>query len=100
MAQRNPPVAGDATVSSLSSAPSRSIATAGPHDLECLIQRGLQTRPGLKFTRLTVHKCTEGVCLEGLLETNEDGIDLCDLVQEIAGVQAINHVVMHPSKPK
>ena len=82
--------------------PGQSIATppVGRHELECLIQRGLQTRPGLKFARLSVHQCPQGVCLEGLLETNDDGIDLCELVQEIAGVQAINHVVMHPSKPK
>ena len=68
----------------------------GPHDLECLIQRTLQARPGLKFARLTVHKCPQGVCLEGLLEANDEGLDLCELVNEIAGVKAINHVVMRP----
>ncbi len=72
----------------------------GPHDLECRIQRGLQAHPGLKFARLSVHQCADGVCLEGLLETNEDDIDLCDLVNEIAGVNVINHVVTHPAKPK
>lgn len=70
------------------------------HELECRIQRGLQAYPGLKFARLSVHQCPQGVCLEGLLETNEDDIDLCDLVNEIAGVKAINHVVIHPTKPK
>jgi|GEM_PF-6515424 len=74
--------------------------SAGPHDLECLIQRGLQAYPGLRFSRLTVHKCPQGVCLEGLLESNEDSLDLCDLVNEIAGVPAINHVVMRPNLPK
>ena len=74
--------------------------SAGPHDLECLIQRGLQSYPGLKFSRLTVHKCPQGVCLEGLLESNEDCLDLCDLVNEIAGVHAINHIVMRPNVPK
>lgn len=74
--------------------------STGPHDLECLIQRGLQAYPGLKFSRLTVHQCPQGVCLEGLLESNEDSLDLCDLVNEIAGVQAINHVVMRPHVPK
>lgn len=80
--------------------PSTILNSAGPHDLECLIQRGLQAYPGLKFSRLTVHKCQHGVCLEGLLESNEDGLDLCDLVNEIAGVEAINHVVMRPNLPK
>ena len=72
----------------------------GPHDLECLIQRTLQAQPGLRFARLTVHHCPQGVCLEGLLEANEDGIDLIELVNEIAGVQAINHVVTRPQTPK
>ena len=75
-----------------SSAPSASQSQR--HELECLIQRSLQMHDGLKFTRLTVHQCAEGVCLEGLLESNEQGIDLCDLVNEIAGVNAINRVVM------
>lgn len=71
-----------------------------PHELECLIQRRLQMHDGLKFTRLTVHQCAQGVCLEGLLEVNELGLDLCDVVREIAGVKAINHVVMRPATPK
>lgn len=64
-----------------------------PHELECLIQRRLQSYAGLKFSRLTVHQCEQGVCLEGLLESNDEGIDLCDLVNQIAGVKAINRVV-------
>jgi hypothetical protein len=73
---------------------------SGPHELECLIQRGLKAHPALKFSRLTVHQCPQGVCLEGMLETNEQGIDLCELVNQIAGVKAINHVVDRPAKPK
>ncbi len=72
----------------------------GPHDLECLIQRTLQAQPGLRFARLKVHHCPQGVCLEGLLEANDDGIDLVELVNQIAGVQAINHVVTRPQTPK
>jgi hypothetical protein len=71
-----------------------------PHGLECLIQRSLQSHPGLRFSRLVVHQCPQGVCLEGLLELNEDGVDLCDLVNQIAGVPALNHVVMRPVLPK
>ena len=72
----------------------------GPHDLECLIQRTLQARPGLRFANLKVHQCPQGICLEGLLEANDDGVDLVELVNEIAGVQVINHVVMRPKSPK
>lgn len=65
----------------------------GPHELECRIQRSLQAHPGLKFTRLTVHQGPQGVCLEGLLEENADGVDLCELVNQITKVNVINHVV-------
>jgi hypothetical protein len=71
-----------------------------PHELECLIQRSLQSHPGLRFARLTVHQCAQGVYLEGLLEQNEDGLDLCELVNEIAGIPALNHVVMRPATSK
>ena len=64
-----------------------------PHELECQIQRQLKSQSGLKFAWLTVHKCPQGVCLEGMLESNENNVDLCDLVNEIAGIEAINHVV-------
>lgn len=95
------PIVPDNSVSTGSSLVNAQVGSAaGPHELECRIQRGLQAHPGLKFVRLTVHQCPQGVCLEGLLETNEDGIDLCDLVNEIAGVKAINRVVSQPAKPK
>lgn len=63
------------------------------HDLECRIQRALQAHPDLKFARLIVHQCPQGVCLEGLLESNERQIDLCTLVNDIADVKVINRVV-------
>lgn len=100
MTQRSTTISKQESLGSTLPVQSTSSPLTGRHELECLIQRGLQTVPGLKFARLSVHQCAQGVCLEGLLETNEEGIDLCDLVQEIAGVQAINHVVTHPSKPK
>lgn len=77
-----------------STAVSKQVGPADPHELECRIQRSLQAHPRLRFSRLTVHHCPQGVCLEGSLETNDDGLDLCELVHEIAGVPALNHVVM------
>lgn len=99
MTQRSPSRVETASTAK-SAAQSKIEPSCTPHDLECRIQRGLQSYPGLKFSRLTVHQCPEGVCLEGLLETNDEGIDLCDLVNQIAGVKAINHVVSRPTKPK
>ena len=93
-------IATDASPPPVSIAKAVGVTSTGPHDLECLIQRGLQAYPGLRFARLTVHQCPQGVCLEGLLETNEEGIDLCELVNQIAGVKALNRVVNQPAKPK
>ncbi len=90
----NPPAVANA------SSPIAVITSKGPHELECLIQRGLQSHPSLKFSRLKVHHCPQGVCLEGLLESNDDDIDLCELVKEIAGIEAINHVVTRSGTQK
>lgn len=100
MSQRAPTQSSGVSSVAHVSLPTTIDSLSGPHQLECLIQRGLQAHPGLKFSRLTVHKCPQGVCLEGLLETNEDNLDLCELVNEIAGVDAINHVVMPRVVPK
>lgn len=70
-----------------------SLSSESPHELECRIQRALQSHPDLKFARLIVHQCPQGICLEGLLESNDQQIDLCELVNEIAGVKTINRVV-------
>ena len=95
MTQRSPSLSTTASPLTVTAA---APTTCDPHDLECRIQRGLQTYPGLKFLRLTVHQCTQGVCLEGVLESNETGLDLCDVVNTIAGVKAINHVVAPRAK--
>lgn len=100
MTQRSPSLSTEASPASIATPKTAAGASTERHELECLIQRGLQAYPGLKFARLSVHQCPQGVCLEGLLETNDEDFDLCDLVNEIAGVKAINHVVMHPAKPK
>ena len=80
--------------------PAELSARLRPHELECLIQRGLQSYAGLEFSSLTVHQCSQGVCLEGLLVNNHHGVYLCDVVRQIASVPVINHVVMRPRTPK
>jgi hypothetical protein len=102
MTQRTPSLSDATSTVDVVSLPATAESTRqeDPHELECRIQRRLQSHPGLRFTRLTVHQCPQGVCLEGLLELNEDGLDLCELVNEIAGVRALNHVVMRRAVPK
>ena len=66
-----------------------------PHEVEYEVQRRLQNHPALKFTRLHVHRCQEGICLEGFLESNEYEIDLCEVVRSVEGVTGVlNRVVM------
>ncbi len=70
-----------------------------PHELEREVQIRLQSHPALKFSRLHVHQCPNGICLEGFLESNEDEIDLCDVVRSVHGVTSvINRIVItHPN---
>lgn len=71
----------------------------GPHGVEREVQQRLQAHPGLKFSRLHVHQCQDGICLEGFLESNANEVDLCDVVRGIQGVTTvINRVVLaHPT---
>ena len=83
---------------------SPSVLVSSPHEIEYEVQRRLQNHPALKFSRLHVHRCQEGICLEGFLESNEYEIDLCDVVRSIHGVTGvINRIVLTrpaPSIPK
>ena len=66
-----------------------------PHEIEHEVQRRLQNHPALKFTRLHVHRCEAGICVEGFLESNEFEIDLCDVVRSVEGVTGVlNRVVL------
>ena len=68
---------------------------SSPHEIEYEVQRRLQSHPALKFSRLHVHRCQEGICLEGFLESNEYGVDLCDIVRSVHGVTGvINRIVL------
>lgn len=71
-----------------------------PHEIERVIVLRLQSHPTLHFSRLNVHQCArDSVCLEGILECNEDDIDLCELVRGIHGINVVlNHVLtVNPS---
>lgn len=65
-----------------------------PHEIEREVQLRLQSHPSLKFSRLHVHRCREGICVEGFLESNAEEIDLCEVVRGVHGVTGvINRVV-------
>ncbi|MBC8116959.1 MAG: hypothetical protein H7062_21395, partial [Candidatus Saccharimonas sp.] len=68
---------------------SPTVLAPSPHEIEYEVQRRLQNHPDLKFSRLHVHQCPEGICLEGFLESNEYEIDLCDVVRSVEGVTGV-----------
>lgn len=98
------PLPSDSRSSSLPTAdvPAGSACLVGTHEIERAVVHCLQSHPSLRFTRLQVHQCAhDSVCLEGFLESNEDEIDLCDLVRGIHGIRnVVNRVLMaRPSQP-
>ncbi|MEX0703655.1 MAG: BON domain-containing protein [Planctomycetales bacterium] len=72
-----------------------------PHDLEHAVRRELLSQPGLRFSSLVVRRLPNGVCLEGVLEAEDDSPDIRSLVRRVAGVdQVLNHLVTYcPPRP-
>ena len=68
-----------------------------PHEVERAITQRLHNHPSLKFTRLSVHQCNrDSVCLEGVLEANEDEVNLSDIVRGIHDFKEIIDRVVPP----
>jgi osmotically-inducible protein OsmY len=71
------------------------VHAVSPHEVEYEVQRRLHNHPDLKFSQLHVHRCPEGICLEGFLESNEYEIDVSDVVRSIDGVTGVlNRIVL------
>lgn len=93
-------------VPSTSVAESRDAATneeCPPHEVEREVLHRLQNHPSLKFTRLSVHQCDrDSIFLDGSLESNDDEIDLCEVVRGIHGIKIVVNRVMniHPMPKK
>lgn len=78
-------------------------ATAVPgHEIERAVMQKLRSHPSLNFVRLNVHQCNRNeIYLEGFLESNEDQIDLCEVVRGIHGItNVVNRVVTAQPVPK
>jgi len=70
--------------------------TTRGHDLEREVQRRLLEEPGLRFTSLVIRRLNDGVCIQGVLETDSDAPDLTTLAKQVAGVdRVIDQVVIH-----
>lgn len=74
------------------------------HSFEARIRHDLMALRELQFSSLVVHRIPDGICLEGVVSTTSDDVDVCQMVKEVAGVNAVlNHLVMRPqtgAKPR
>jgi osmotically-inducible protein OsmY len=83
-------------------APEEPMATtamlSSPHQIEEDVQRELLGHGGLHFSSLVVRRVPNGVCLEGVLETDdasEASSSVCGLARRVAGVQKVlNHLLV------
>ena len=68
------------------------------HQVEREVRRQLLAHPDLRFASLVVRRMENGVCLQGVLEADENSPDVCGLAQRVAGVeQVINQLVLAPT---
>ena len=71
--------------------------TSDGHSLEVKIQRWLLQHPGLAFASLVVRRIPEGICIEGVLESDEGSPDLCVMLGHLPGVRrVINNIRVVP----
>jgi hypothetical protein len=70
-----------------------------PHQVESEVRRLLVSQSDLHFSSLVVRRVDDGVCIEGVLEAEEETPDLDALARRVAGVEhVINRVLVH-SRP-
>ncbi|MBC7817010.1 MAG: hypothetical protein IAG10_08995 [Planctomycetaceae bacterium] len=68
------------------------------HQLEQEVRNRLMAEPSLNFTSLVVRRVRSGLCLEGVLETNDSVAEVSQLVRQICGVpQVLDRLVVHRS---
>lgn len=72
-----------------------------PHQLESAVRRELLQNDRLRFSTLVVRRLRNGVCLEGVVEMDENGPDLAKLVMSIDGVDRVdNRLVVRRPLPR
>ena len=66
----------------------------GRHHVEQAVQRELMAHPQLHFKTLVVRRTQNGVCLEGILEADENCPDVGNIAKTIAGVEEVINRLM------
>ena len=66
-----------------------------PHQIEQSVRRQLLAHPEFRFSSLVIRRIKDGVCLEGVVETDDESADVCRLARSVAGVNSVlNHLVV------
>lgn len=74
-----------------------------PHQIESEVRRLLVSQSDLHFSSLVVRRIHDGVCLEGVLEAEDEQPDVDSLARRVAGVEhVINRLLVHsrPNHPR
>jgi len=67
-----------------------------PHELELKVRHELLSESRLHFCSLVIHRIDHGVCLEGIVQVEDDAPDVCGLAQRVEGVErVVNRLVVH-----
>lgn len=70
-------------------------AGAEPHALERAIQLELLNQSDVRFSSLVVRRFRDGVCLQGVIEVDDDLPDIERITRELSGVNRVmNHLVV------
>jgi len=59
------------------------------NDLKRAVQQALDSQPAVNFSSLEIRQIEGGICLEGVLETNDQPPDIEHLVRSVADVDRI-----------
>ncbi|QDV50521.1 hypothetical protein [Gimesia fumaroli] len=83
-----------------STARATSLQFDAPHSLECEIQHALALDSDVCLNSLVVRRTKNGVCLEGVLEFDDECPDICNRIKALTGVEeVINHLMMKKRMP-
>jgi len=71
------------------------LTSSTPHQIEHDVRRALLAHPSLHFSSLVVRRITDGVCLQGVVETDAGSPDVCSVAQGVSGVTfVLNHLLV------
>ncbi|MBS0261868.1 MAG: hypothetical protein JSS02_07915 [Planctomycetes bacterium] len=74
-------------------------ALGGPaaHQVEQDVRRVLLSEPTLRFSSLVIRRIADGVCLQGILEADDEAPDVSSVARRVRGVRCVlNHLVITP----